>query len=82
MERFLQRIMGCRHKFRKFLAKNISARQIDLIRDARHLCTRLRTDLIKALGGKQVIKFSNTRNRGRVCLFLTTGNEKLFILGH
>ena len=23
-------------------------------------------------GGKQVINFANTRNRGRVCLFLTT----------
>ena len=31
-------------------------------------------------GGKQVINFSNTRNSGRVCLFLTTENEQLFIL--
>ena len=29
-------------------------------------------------GGKQVINFSNTRNRSRVCLFLTTENEQLF----
>ena len=53
--------------------------------DAHNLCTRLRTDGIKAMsrgfsGGKQVINFSNTRNRGRVCLFLTTENEQLFIL--
>ena len=57
---------------------------IDLIHDVRHLCTRLRTDGIKAmsrgLSGKQVINFSNTKTRGRVCLFLTTENEKLFIL--
>ena len=31
-------------------------------------------------GGRQVINFSNARNRGRVCLFLTTENEQLFIL--
>ena len=31
-------------------------------------------------GGKQVINSSNTRNSGRVCLFLTTENEQLFIL--
>ena len=42
---------------------------IDLIHDTRHLCTRLRTDGIKAMsrgfsGGKQVINFSNARNRG------------------
>ena len=35
---------------------------VDLIHDARHLCTRLRTDGIKAMshgfsGGKQVINF-------------------------
>ena len=58
---------------------------IDLIHDACHLCTRLRTDGIKAVsrgfsGGKQVINFSNTTTRGRVCLFLTTENGKLFIL--
>ena len=27
--------------------------------------------------GKQVINFSNTRNRRRVCLFLTTENKQL-----
>ena len=58
---------------------------IDLTHDPRHLCTRLRTNGIKAMsrgfsGGKQVINFSNTRNRGRVCLFLTTENEQLFLL--
>jgi len=31
-------------------------------------------------GGKQVIQFANARNRGRVCLFLRTENEELFIL--
>ena len=45
---------------------------IDLIHDTHHLCTRLRTDGAKAKsrsfsGGKQVIKFANTKNRGRVC---------------
>ena len=58
---------------------------IDLIQDARLLYMRLGTNAIKAmsrgfLGGKQVINFSNTRNRGRICLFLTTENEQLFIL--
>ena len=43
---------------------------IDLIYVTCHLCTRLRTDGIKAMsrgfsGGKQVINFSNRRNRGR-----------------
>ena len=43
---------------------------IDRIHDIRHLCTRLRTDGIKAMSrgfpeGKQVINVSNTRNRGR-----------------
>ena len=33
-----------------------------------------------SLGGKQVTNFSNTRNRGRVCLFLKTENKQLFIL--
>ena len=46
---------------------------------------RLRTDGIKAMsygfsGDKQVIIFSSARNRGRVCLFLTTENEQLSIL--
>ena len=31
-------------------------------------------------GGKQVINFSNTRNRGWVCLLLTIENEQLFTL--
>ena len=58
---------------------------IDLIHDARDLWTHLRTDGIKAMsrgfsGGKQVTNFSNTRNRGRVCLFLITENKQLFIL--
>ena len=40
--------------------------KIDLIHDARHLCTRLRTDGIKVMsngfsGGKQVINIINTR---------------------
>ena len=43
---------------------------IDLIHDARYLCTRLRTDGIKdvtwLLRGQTSDKFSNTRNRGRV----------------
>ena len=39
----------------------------------RHLCTRFRINGIKAmshgiLGGKRVIKFANTSNRGQVCL--------------
>jgi len=54
----------------------------DLIHETRHFCTRLRTDGIKAmsrgfLGGKQVIKPANTRNRGRVCLISTKENEEL-----
>ena len=58
---------------------------IDLIHYARHLYTGSMTDGIKAMsrgfsGGKQVINFSNIRNRGRICLFLTTENEQLFIL--
>ena len=53
--------------------------------NAHHLCTHLSTDGVKAMshgfsGGKQVINFSNTRNGGWVCLFLTTENERLFIL--
>ena len=52
-------------------------RTIDLIHDTRHLCTRSKIDGIKAMsrgisGGKQVIKFANTSNRGRVCLFYQT----------
>ena len=56
------------------LGTNPGVNAIDLLQDTRHLCTRLRTDGIKAVsrgfsGGKQVIKFANARNRGRVCLF-------------
>ena len=56
------------------LGTNPGVNAIDLLQDTRHLCTRLRTDGIKAvsrgfLGGKQVIKLANARNRGRVCLF-------------
>ena len=47
---------------------------IDLIHDTRHLRTHFRNDGIKAMsrgisGGKQKIKFANTRNSGRLCLF-------------
>ena len=46
------------------------------------LYTRLRIDGIKVisrgiLGGKQVIKFANTRSRGRVCLFYQ--NDLIFM---
>ena len=52
-------------------------RTVDLIHDTRHLCTRSKIDRMKAmsrgiLGGKQVIKFVNTSNCGRVCLFYLT----------
>ena len=52
-------------------------RTIDLIHDTRHLYTRSKIDGIKAMSrgiseGKQVIKFANTSNRGRVCLFYQT----------
>ena len=56
----------------QFLSKfNGKIPAIDLIHDTRHLCTRLRTDGIKAMsrgfsGGKQVKKSANTSNRGRV----------------
>ena len=45
----------------------------------------LRTDGIEVMsrgfsGGKHVINFSNTRNRGRICFFSTTENEQLFTL--
>ena len=48
--------------------------EIHLIHNARHLCTRSRIDGIKTMsrgisGGKQVIKFANTSNRGQVCLY-------------
>ena len=46
-------------------------RTIDLIHDTRHLCTRSKIDGIKAMsrgisGGKQVVKFANTGNRGPI----------------
>ena len=49
---------------------------IDLIHDIRYICTRLRTDGIKAMlhnfsGGKRLIKFANARNRRQICLLLT-----------
>ena len=52
----------------------VSEHRIDLIDDTRHLFTRFRIDGRKAMsrgisGGKQKIKFANTRNRGRLCLF-------------
>ena len=48
--------------------------KIDLVYDARHLCTPLRIDgIIKVMSRdisrcKQVIKLANTSNRDRVCL--------------
>ena len=47
---------------------------IDIINDTRHLCTRLGIDGVNVMSrgfsrGKQLIKFANTSNRGRVCLF-------------
>ena len=52
-------------------------RTIDLIHDTRHLCTRSKIDGMKAMSrgisrSKQVTKFANTSNRGRVCLFYQT----------
>ena len=46
---------------------------IDLIYNARHLCTHFRINGIRALsggisGGKQGIKLANTGNCGQVCL--------------
>ena len=45
-----------------------------LIHDIGHFCARFRIDGVKAMSrglsdGKQVIKFANTSNRGRVFLF-------------
>ena len=59
---------------------------MDLIHDARHPYTLLRIDGIEAMsrgfsGGKQGIILSNTTNRHRVGLFLTTENEPLPIAG-
>ena len=47
---------------------------MDLIYAPRHLCKRFGIDKIKAMtrgipGGKQVIIFANTNNRGGICLF-------------
>ena len=48
---------------------------IDLAQDTRLLCTHFRIDGIKEINvtwyfrGKQVIKFDNTSNLGRACLF-------------
>ena len=49
--------------------EDYSFTQIDPIHDNRHLCTRSRTDGIKAMslgfsGGKQVKKIANGRDRG------------------
>ena len=48
--------------------------EIDLIHNARYLCMRSRIDGMKAMlrgisGGKKVINFANTSNRGQVCLY-------------
>ena len=53
---------------------NVKVARIDLIHDTRHLCTRSRIDGLKPMsrgisGGKQVVKFANTSNHCRVCLF-------------
>ena len=54
------------------------------IHDTRNLCTRLRTDRIKMSrgisGGKQVTKFANTSNRGRVCLFSLNASKKVTMM--
>ena len=57
-----------------FISYLLTVSSIDLIHATRQLYTRLKVDGIKVisrgiLGGKQVIKFANTRSRGRVCLF-------------
>ena len=59
-------------------------RTIELIHDTRHLCTRSKIDGIKAMsrgisGGKQVVKFANTSNRGRVCLFIKRDDDFIVI---
>ena len=55
----------------------LTVSSIDLLHATRQLYTPLRIDGIKVIsrgifGGKQVIKFANTRSRGRVCLFYQT----------
>ena len=57
-----------------FISYLLTVSSIVFIQATRQLYTRLRIDEIKVisrgiLGGKQVIKFANTRSRGRVCLF-------------
>lgn len=57
---------------------------IHLIHHNNHLCTLLRIDKIKAKSHgfsccKQVQKFANARNCGRVCGFWKTENAELFI---
>ena len=56
------------------LTSSLKVLEIDLIHNARHLCTRSRIDWIKAMsrgisGGEQVIKFANTSDRGQVYLY-------------
>ena len=58
--------------------------EIALIHDTRHLRTRFRADGIEAMsrgisGGKQVKKFANRINRGRVCLFFQNGTTILLL---
>ena len=70
----LMRNIYCPRPFQWYALDSANAKfnvWIDLIHDVRHLCTRSRIDGIKAMsrgisGGKQVIKFANTSNRGRV----------------
>ena len=52
--------------------ERVSLGSLDLIHDTPHLCTCFRVDGIKAMSrdiswDKQVIKFSNTSKRGRIC---------------
>ena len=52
--------------------ERVSLGSLDLIHDTPHLCTCFRVDGIKAMSRdisweKQVIKFSNTSKRGRIC---------------
>ena len=59
--------------------------KIDLIHDAQHLCTCLRTDGIKVmangfLGGKQLIKYNQYKKSRSSLFILTTENEQLFTM--
>ena len=61
-------------KFFSWACYLLTVSSIDLLHATCQFYTRLRIDGIKVisrgiLGGKQVIKFANTRSRGRVCLF-------------